>query len=137
MVQLEGTCGSRERPHAWCGGSRVLQESGAAWQWPGRDQGLKNWVMGTVSKGGGGMRRGSRRRLETPSVCPQVMGGEDSGRVAGPGEGPRGCWEATFVLRWGLASVAALSHFFKQEARLPSPHRSSAPGRSSGHQSLL
>lgn len=86
MVQLEGKCGNWERPHAWCEGSRTLQEWGAAWRWPGREQGLKNGVVGTVGTGGGGMRRGSGKALETLSVCLQLMGGEDSGRVAGRGE---------------------------------------------------
>lgn len=67
-----------------CSRSRGQLESG-----PEKEQGLKNGVMGTASKGGGGVRRGSGRRLETPSVCLQVMGGEGSGRVSGPGEGPR------------------------------------------------
>lgn len=50
---------------------------------------MKNKVVGTDGRGGGGVRRGEREGAENPRVHLQATGGEGGGRSAGPGEDAR------------------------------------------------
>lgn len=104
---------------------------------PEKEQGLKKGVMGTASKGGGGVRQGSGRRLETPSVCDAGDG------WGGQREGVR-TWGRPEVMLGSQVCAEMRPHFcgcvislLQAGNTAAEPHRRSARGLSSGHQSLV
>lgn len=89
--------------------------------------------MGTMGKGGGGVRRGVGG-AENPKRVSVGDGWGGPWRGGRTEEDPRWCWEGVCA---ETAAVVVLSHFVKQETRLLSPTARALHRLSSGHWSLL